>query len=80
MTHTVKHCAYTHCGAPLKEDQARFEVRVASECEARGDTACGVFCDHLCWQAATALKSVEGIAKHLLCDAETVLSEEGKIA
>ncbi len=73
---TRKHCAYTACNAPLRDDKARFEVRVAPEAEARDGLAPGTYCSCECWEAA---KVVHSIAKSLHADAECVLSDEGKL-
>ena len=72
-----KHCEY--CNAKLTDDRARFEVRVAPDYQPRPEAAPGTYCSDFCWEAAKVRKSVEGIAKNLILDAECVLSEEDKL-
>ena len=73
----IKSCAF--CGAKLTEDRSRFEVRVAPGLPEAEDKATGVFCDSLCWEAASVRKTVHSAIRNLHDDAETVLSAEGKL-
>ena len=72
-----RHCAY--CGLGLLEDDARFEVRVTSDLPRREEYAGGLYCAYECWEAARVRKSVDSVIKSYHQDAETVLSDEGKI-
>ena len=72
-----RHCAY--CGCDLLEGNARFEVRVAADLPRREEYAGGLYCGHPCWEAARVRKSVHDAMKNLIGDAETVLSDEGKL-
>lgn len=71
-----KSCAY--CGIGLPDGNARFEVRVASDYQL-AHAPVGTFCDCECWEAAKVRKSVHSAMKTLISDAETVLSDEGKL-
>ena len=73
----AKSCAF--CGAKLTDDRSRFEVRMAPGLPEAEHRAVGVFCDSLCWEAATARKTVDEIARRFHTDVETVLSSEGKL-
>ena len=72
-----RQCAW--CGLGLLEDAARFEVRVAADLPRREEYAAGLYCGYPCWEAARVRKSVHDAMKTLHADAETVLSDEGKI-
>ena len=72
-----KACEY--CGAPLQDDRARFEVRVAPDYQPRPEACPGTYCGVFCWEAAKVRKSVHSSLKTLISDAETVLSDEGKL-
>ena len=72
-----KSCAY--CGQPLQDDRARFEVRVAPDYPLKAEACPATYCHYECWEAAKVRKSVQDVAKGLITDAETVLSDEGKI-
>lgn len=69
-------CAY--CDAPLRDGDARFEVRVAADYQLAAGPV-GTYCSVFCWEAAKVRKAVDGIAKNLISDAECVLSDEGKL-
>ena len=69
----TKHCDW--CAEKLTDERSRFEVRVAPGY----DHLVGIFCGCECWEAAKVRKSVQTTLKTLISDAETVLSDEGKI-
>ena len=70
-------CAF--CGLALREDQSRFEVRMAPGLPEAEHRAVGVFCDAGCWEAASVRKTVHSAIRNLHDDAEMVLSAEGKM-
>ena len=72
-----RHCAY--CGIGLLEPDARFEVRVAINHQPLPGAGVGTYCSAFCWEAAKVRISVEIVRERLHADAETVLSDEGKI-
>ena len=71
-------CAF--CGLALRDDQSRFEVRMAPGLPEAEHRATGVFCNVVHWEAASAvLKTGDAASKNLILDAECVLSDENKI-
>lgn len=77
MTRAQRQCGY--CGLDLVEDRARFEVRVAADYQPRPEACPGTYCGYECWEAAKTRKVVHDSMKTLISDAETVLSDEGKL-
>lgn len=72
----MKHCQF--CDAPLRDDKGRFEVRTAPGAPDH-QWRTGVFCTQFCWEAACTRESVQSVMKQLICDAETVLGDEGQL-
>ena len=69
MSRARRACDY--CDAPLIDEDARLEVRVAPDLQARERRATGTFCDVECWEAQRAW-----LARHLYFSPEPVHTEE----